>query len=122
MIFIGRGPAGHPAAIRAAQPGTKAACIETLACLGGTYLNVGCILSKALLGSSEQYVHVLHLGNLVDFLFRKTNTAQSVGHGRIAAKNTVQLTSDCTAPVTLDAPHIVIASRSDQRSAKKPKR
>jgi dihydrolipoamide dehydrogenase len=45
------------AAIRAAQLGKKVACVDKRPTLGGTCLNVGCIPSKALLESSELYVH-----------------------------------------------------------------
>ena len=61
VVVIGAGPGGYIAAIRAAQLGLKTACIEgwrnskgELA-LGGTCLNVGCIPSKALLATSEEY-------------------------------------------------------------------
>jgi dihydrolipoamide dehydrogenase len=61
VIVIGAGPAGYPAAIRAAQNGLKVACIDNWQnrdgsnALGGTCLNAGCIPSKALLESSELY-------------------------------------------------------------------
>ncbi len=42
-------------AIRAAQLGLKVACVEKRATLGGTCLNIGCIPSKALLQSSENF-------------------------------------------------------------------
>ncbi len=66
VVVIGAGPAGYIAAIRAAQLGLAAACIEKWKTpkgeyvLGGTCLNVGCIPSKALLESSENYERVLH--------------------------------------------------------------
>lgn len=53
VAVIGAGPGGYVAAIRAAQLGLKAVCIEKHSALGGTCLNVGCIPSKALLHSSE---------------------------------------------------------------------
>ena len=59
VVVIGSGPAGYPAAIRAAQNGLKVACIEAWrnhdggSALGGTCLNAGCIPSKALLESTE---------------------------------------------------------------------
>src|SRR5437868_9765058 len=66
VVVIGAGPGGYIAAIRAAQLGFKTACIEgwknakgELA-LGGTCLNVGCIPSKALLASSEEYEKASH--------------------------------------------------------------
>jgi dihydrolipoamide dehydrogenase len=61
VVVIGGGPAGYPAALRAAQLGLSAACIddykneEGARLFGGTCLNVGCIPSKALLESSELY-------------------------------------------------------------------
>jgi dihydrolipoamide dehydrogenase len=66
VVVIGAGPGGYIAAVRAAQLGFKVACIEgwknakgELA-LGGTCLNVGCIPSKALLASSEEYEKAQH--------------------------------------------------------------
>ena len=65
VIVIGGGPAGYPAAIRAAQHGLSAACIDDWQnfdgsrSFGGTCLNAGCIPSKALLESSE-LVHRAH--------------------------------------------------------------
>lgn len=61
LVVIGGGPAGYPAAIRAAQLGMSVACVDdwpisgTGKAFGGTCLNVGCIPSKALLESSELY-------------------------------------------------------------------
>ena len=56
VIVIGGGPGGYVCAIRAAQLGLKAACIESRGTLGGTCLNVGCIPSKSLLNLSELYI------------------------------------------------------------------
>ena len=61
VVVIGAGPAGYPAAIRAAQNGLSAACVDDwqnsdgTRSYGGTCLNAGCIPSKALLESSELY-------------------------------------------------------------------
>ena len=60
LIVIGSGPGGYVCAIRAAQLGMKVACVEKRATLGGTCLNIGCIPSKALLQSSENYSALLH--------------------------------------------------------------
>ena len=65
VVVIGSGPAGYIAAIRAAQLGLATACVEDWKApkgelrLGGTCLNVGCIPSKALLESSENYERVM---------------------------------------------------------------
>ena len=117
VIVIGAGPAGYVAAIRAAQLGFKVACVEKWrnpkgeAALGGTCLNVGCIPSKALLASSEEYENTCHhLGEHgisvsgvkldvakmvarkdgivskmtkgIEFLFRKNKITWLKGHGR----------------------------------------
>ena len=61
VAVIGGGPAGYPAAIRAAQNGLQVVCVDEWRNLdgsrafGGTCLNAGCIPSKALLESSELY-------------------------------------------------------------------
>jgi dihydrolipoamide dehydrogenase len=66
VVVIGAGPAGYIAAIRSAQLGLSTACVEKWRmpegqyALGGTCLNVGCIPSKALLESSENYERALH--------------------------------------------------------------
>jgi dihydrolipoamide dehydrogenase len=60
VIVIGSGPGGYVAAIRAAQLGLKTACVEKRATLGGTCLNIGCIPSKALLQSSENFHAISH--------------------------------------------------------------
>ena len=56
LIVIGGGPGGYVCAFRASQLGLRVALVEKRTTLGGTCLNVGCIPSKALLHSSEQYV------------------------------------------------------------------
>ncbi len=66
VIVIGGGPGGYIAAIRAAQLGFKAACIDEWKndkggpAPGGTCTNVGCIPSKALLQSSEHFEQASH--------------------------------------------------------------
>lgn len=66
VVVIGGGPGGYVAAIRAAQLGFNTACIDEWKnakggpALGGTCTNVGCIPSKALLQSSENYEHAAH--------------------------------------------------------------
>jgi dihydrolipoamide dehydrogenase len=137
LIVIGAGPGGYVCAIRAAQLGLKVACVEKRATLGGTCLNVGCIPSKALLQSSENYDHALHAlkdhgvvaGSVtldlarmqarkgevvtantkgVEFLFRKNKVTWLKGHGRIVAPGQVDV--DGTVHT---AKHIVIATGSE---------
>lgn len=66
VAIIGAGPGGYVAAIRCAQLGLNTICIDEWKnpqgkpSLGGTCLNVGCIPSKALLESSENYERAAH--------------------------------------------------------------
>ena len=52
VVVLGGGPAGYPAAIRAAQLGAKVCLVEKES-LGGTCLNWGCIPTKALQGAAH---------------------------------------------------------------------
>ena len=66
VVVIGAGPGGYIAAIRAAQLGFNVACIDEWnngtggPAPGGTCTNVGCIPSKALLQSSENFDQAGH--------------------------------------------------------------
>jgi len=66
VAVIGGGPGGYIAAIRAAQLGLNTACVDEWRgadgkpALGGTCTNVGCIPSKALLQSSENFEQAGH--------------------------------------------------------------
>nr|WP_314626693.1 dihydrolipoyl dehydrogenase [uncultured Noviherbaspirillum sp.] len=66
VVVIGGGPGGYIAAIRAAQLGFSVACVDEWKnekggpAPGGTCTNVGCIPSKALLQSSENFEHAGH--------------------------------------------------------------
>jgi dihydrolipoamide dehydrogenase len=137
VIIIGSGPGGYVCAIRAAQLGLKTACVEKRATLGGTCLNIGCIPSKALLQSSEEFEKTKHAlkdhGVLVDgvkldlarmqarkqevvtantkgveFLFRKNKVTWLKGTGRIVAPGSVDVDG-----TVYTAKSIVIATGSD---------
>jgi len=66
VIVIGAGPAGYVAATRAVQLGLKTACIDNWAnkkkphCLGGNYVNGGCISAVALLESAKLFHKLNH--------------------------------------------------------------
>ncbi|NLX99727.1 MAG: dihydrolipoyl dehydrogenase [Rhodopirellula sp.] len=93
LVVIGGGPGGYVAALRAAQLGLNAACVDENALLGGVCLRVGCIPSKALLESSEKYyeakhdfaAHGIHLPevqlDLAAMLSRKDNIVQTLCRG-----------------------------------------
>lgn len=140
LVVIGAGPGGYVAAIRAAQLGMRVACVEKERALGGTCLNIGCIPSKALLDSSEHYLHarsglavhgikvgaveldlaamlarkdkvVKVLTQGVAGLFRKNTVAHFTGTARLVGAQAVEV-SRATDTQTLRARHIVIATGS----------
>ena len=137
VIVIGGGPGGYVCAIRAAQLGLRTACVERRATLGGTCLNIGCIPSKALLQSSENFEEASHAfsdhGVMIDtvkldlkrmmarkqgvvdanvkgveFLFKKNKVDWLKGSGRVAVPGKVDVDG-----TTYDAKHIVIATGSE---------
>ena len=137
VIVIGGGPGGYVCAIRAAQLGLKTACVERRATLGGTCLNIGCIPSKALLQSSENFEEASHAfsehgvmiesvkldlarmmarkdsvvsANVkgVEFLFKKNKVDWLKGSGRVTAPGRVDVDG-----TEYDAKHIVIATGSE---------
>ena len=54
IIVIGGGPAGYPAALKAASLGAQVTLIEKNA-LGGVCLNCGCIPSKSFLDAAHKF-------------------------------------------------------------------
>src|SRR5258708_5435659 len=138
VVVIGGGPGGYVAAIRAAQLGMRAACVDPRASLGGTCLNIGCIPSKALLQSSEKFAQARHslaghgikIGELgldlaammarkdkvvheltrgVEFLFRKNKVDWLKGSARIAAPGRVAIADS----QEVEAGAIIIATGSE---------
>lgn len=126
VVVIGAGPGGYVAAIRCAQLGMKTACIDKWVdkdqspALGGTCLNVGCIPSKALLDSSEQFEqaarhlpdHGITVGEItidvakmverkqkivrqltggIASLFKANKVTSIHGHGRYIDGNTIEV-------------------------------
>jgi dihydrolipoamide dehydrogenase len=150
VVVIGGGPAGYIAAIRAAQLGLKTACVDDWRgadgkpALGGTCTNVGCIPSKALLQSSENYELAGHgfaahgvkvkgveldLAQMlrrkeqivkasndgVAYLFRKNKVAFFQGRGRLAKAGP----QGCEVAIdaeTLEARHVIVATGSLPRA------
>ncbi len=137
VIIIGAGPGGYVCALRAAQLGMKVACVERRATLGGTCLNVGCIPSKALLHSSENFYaasrtladHGVVVGGVkldlarmmarkdevvganvkgVEFLFKKNKITWLKGSARILRAGVVSVDG-----AEYAAKHIVIATGSE---------
>jgi len=148
VVVIGAGPAGYIAALRASQLGLSTACIEQWKtpkgeyALGGTCLNVGCIPSKALLESSENYERVLHqfkahgitasgvkfdlktmlerkdriVGKMtsgIAGLFKKSKVIWLQGHGRLVSGGTTwKIQVDGE---TVEAKNVIIATGSKAR-------
>jgi len=148
VVIIGAGPGGYIAAVRAAQLGLKTACIEgwrnakgELA-LGGTCLNVGCIPSKALLASSEEYEKAKHhldahgitvsgvkidvarmqarkdaivtkMTKGIEYLFKKNKVAWIQGFGRFVSAGDVYTLQ--AGKETLQAKHVIVATGSKAR-------
>ena len=139
LVVIGGGPAGYVAAIRAAQLGINAACIDDNKRFGGTCLRVGCIPSKALLESSHLYEeahhrfaeHGLKVGKLeldlatmmsrktkivdtltggIDLLFKKQGVTAYRGRGKFRDMNSVVVEGD--EPVLIEADQVLICTGS----------
>ncbi len=133
IIFIGSGPGGYVAAIRAAQLGMRVAVVEK-AEVGGVCLNYGCIPTKALLKSAEILTNVKEAKKFginvsdfspdfekiikrsrtvasqvskgVEFLFKKNNITLIKGEAKIDSPNTVLINNS----ERIGARHIVIAT------------
>jgi len=146
VVVIGGGPGGYIAAIRAAQLGLSVACIdeakttEGKPALGGTCTNVGCIPSKALLQSSENYEQAGHhfadhgvkvkgleldlrtmLGRKdkvvrqnndgIAYLFKKNKVAFFHGRGSFRSPTEIQVGAE-----TLSAKNVIVATGSNPRA------
>jgi dihydrolipoamide dehydrogenase len=141
IVVIGAGPGGYVAAVRAAQLGKKVAIIEKRKTLGGTCLNVGCIPSKALLDSSEEYHKAKHkLGDHgisvkdvkidiskmmarkdkvvsevtsgVDYLMKKNKITRYLGHAKFTSKNEISIVSEDGKQESISGKDIIIATGS----------
>jgi len=146
VVVIGGGPGGYIAAIRAAQLGLNTACIDEWKgadgkpALGGTCTNVGCIPSKALLQSSDNFEQAGHhfaehgvkvkgleldLAQMMKrkdkvvksnndgivYLFKKNKITFFHGRGRLKSGSEVQVGEE-----TLQAKNIIIATGSNPRA------
>ena len=145
LVVIGGGPGGYVCAIRAAQLGLKAACVESRGTLGGTCLNVGCIPSKSLLNLSENFhkaqkdfnqqgieiegiklniekmmsnknKSIQVLTKGVEFLFKKNKVSYFKGKGVLFSKNDIVVYESNNKRTNIKAKNIVIATGSDVAS------
>ncbi len=142
VVVIGSGPGGYVAAIRASQLGLTTAVVEKRKTLGGTCLNIGCIPSKALLDSSEQYAkarnglkqHGIELSGVkldlqammnrkdevvgrltggVASLMKKNKVRVFTGSGRLESGPSVIVTGEDGGETVLSAKHVILASGSE---------
>ena len=145
IVVIGGGPGGYVCAIRAAQLGLKAACVESRGALGGTCLNVGCIPSKSLLNLSENFhkakkdfnkqgieidgiklniekmmsnknKSIQVLTKGVEFLFKKNKVTYFIGKGVLFSKNDIVVYESDNKKTKITAKNIVIATGSEATS------
>lgn len=143
VIVIGSGPGGYVAAIRAAQLGMSVAVIEKEK-LGGICLNWGCIPTKSLLKSVQAYEYALHAADYgvsisgdikpdfsamvnrsrgvaegmskgIQFLFKKNKIETINGFGKLAGKNTVEVTNDKGKKTEYEAKNIILATGAHSR-------
>ncbi len=143
LIFVGGGPGGYVAAIRASQLGLAAAVVEREH-LGGVCLNWGCIPTKALLRSAEIWLLMNRLDEFgfaakdvsfdigkvvkrsrrvaarlnkgVGFLLKKNKVEVFDGHGTLAGKGKVSVEKDAQAVAELSAKHIILATGARART------
>ena len=142
LVVIGGGPGGYVAALRAAQLGLRAACVDKRGLFGGTCLHVGCIPSKALLHSSERYAEARHefadhgirvegvsidlarmmarkqetvdeLARGTAFLLKKAKVEMIGGAARIAAPGRVEVEHADGSTRALECERIMIATGSE---------
>ena len=145
IVVIGGGPGGYVCAIRAAQLGLKAACVESRGALGGTCLNAGCIPSKSLLNLSENFhkakkdfnkqgieidgiklniekmmsnknKSIQVLTKGVEFLFKKNKVTYFIGKGVLFSKNDIVVYESDNKKTKITAKNIVIATGSEATS------
>jgi len=105
VVVVGGGPAGYPAAIRAARLGADVVLIEESR-LGGTCLNVGCIPTKFYcrrsaagtrswsdaVADKDRLVGELVAG--IEFLFQRRGVELVRGRGRLAGNREVVVEGD----------------------------
>ncbi|MDC1280018.1 dihydrolipoyl dehydrogenase [Pelagibacteraceae bacterium] len=139
-VVIGGGPGGYVCAIRLAQLGIKTACIESRDTLGGTCLNVGCIPSKNLLNTSENYHKAKNFSKLgievgevklnlekimknkdkavtiltkgIEFLFKKNKVTYYKGTAGFISPNQIYIVDDLEKQTVIETENTIISTGS----------
>ncbi len=143
VIVIGSGPGGYVTAIRAAQLGLKVTVVEKEN-LGGICLNWGCIPTKSLLKSAQAFEYAVHAADYgvsikgdvkpdfkamvkrsrevadgmskgIQYLFKKNKVDSIFGVGKLADKNTVEVTDEKGKKTKYTAKHIILATGARSR-------
>jgi dihydrolipoamide dehydrogenase len=142
LIVIGSGPGGYVAAIRAAQLGMSAACVEAGE-LGGVCLNIGCIPTKAMLSSAflvnqmkDGEKHGIRAENVsfdlapaqkrsrrvaeqmargIVHLFKKNGVTHLAGYGHLKAAGKVEVEAGDGSKTVYEAANVIIATGSRPR-------
>lgn len=143
VIVIGSGPGGYVTAIRAAQLELKVAVVEKEN-LGGICLNWGCIPTKSLLKSAQVFEYAVHAADYgvsvsgevkadfaamvkrsrdvadgmskgIQYLFKKNKVESIFGLGKLAGKNTVEVTDEAGKKTKYTAKHIIVATGARSR-------
>jgi len=123
LVIIGAGPAGFPAAFKAAESGKKVALIEK-EFAGGTCLNWGCIPTKTLAAAAKEFpedykkvferkgkvVEALRGAVAPQFAAKKIDFLAGIGKFNKAAQ--VELTSPDGKTEIIEADNILIATGS----------
>jgi dihydrolipoamide dehydrogenase len=142
LIVIGSGPGGYVAAIRASQLGMKVAVVEKES-LGGVCLNWGCIPTKALLKSAQDFEYLKHASDYgitvnggsadfqgvvkrsrdvadgmskgIQFLFKKNNITVINGYGKLKPGKKVEVTAADGTVTLYEATNIMLATGARSR-------
>ena len=143
LLVIGSGPGGYVAAIRAAQLGMNVGVVEKEN-LGGICLNWGCIPTKSLLKSAQALEYAKHAADYgvlisgevkpdfeamvkrsrgvaegmskgIQFLFTKNKIEVIRGNGRLAGKNSIEVTDETGNRTLHSAKNIILATGARSR-------
>ena len=139
VVVIGAGPAGYPAAIRAAELGRNVTLVDGGA-VGGVCLHAGCIPSKALIDAADVYLRCQGQAtndgspfDLEGWQLEKANVVGRIeksivgelervgvtlvrGRGRFTSRRRIAIEQPTDATLFLEFKHAIIATGSRRQS------